>query len=93
MVLTKFEMHGTEGVDHSKQVSKKQHPKVFEELSCIMEKDFFCIIFGPVFGNYRKKNFRARGVFCKRRNGTKMPIKVVRFLQQFKGRLDNHPAS
>lgn len=55
MVLTKFEMHGTEGVDHSKQVSKKQHPKVFEELSCIMEKDFFCIIFGPVFGNYRKK--------------------------------------
>ena len=37
MVLIKIEMH--EGVAHSKQVFKKQHPKVLK--GCVMEIDFF----------------------------------------------------
>lgn len=60
MVLTEIEMHETEVVEHSKQVFKKQ--QVFEELSYIVEIDFFCIILGPVFGNNKKENQDKRGV-------------------------------
>lgn len=53
-----------------------------------MENDFFCILLGFVFGNYRKKNFRTRRVFYKRRDGTKMLTKVARLLEFFKQELD-----
>ena len=55
-----------EGVAHSKQVFKKQHPKVLK--GCVMEIDFFCIVLKPVLRNYKKKNFRKRGACYKRRN-------------------------
>ena len=64
MVLIKIEMH--EGVSHSKQVFKKQHPKVLK--GCVTEIDFFCIMLRPVLRNYKKKNFRTRGAYYKRRH-------------------------
>lgn len=82
--MLKIEIHEAEVAEHSQQVFNKKHPTVFEELSCIMEIDIFCVMLRAVFGNCMKENFRSRDVFYKRRDRTKTPIKEVRFLELFK---------
>lgn len=43
MLLAKIEIHETEVMEYSEQMFKERYLKIFQELNCCMERDYFVV--------------------------------------------------